>query len=423
VAGITSVFDDAPPLEGPAPLTADGWVAAYDLDGSPRWHVVMGSRGYEVAVAAREGRDGGVVVVGTTLVSSTAAGWPLDEELWVAAVTAAGEVEAAEIHVASGEQSPTDLAVLEDGTIAVVGTNYRSDTGDSTEARGLFVTTLENPAEVRWMRRLSSSDAPFGAPALAQGAGGRLFVAAALLSTDEGGLWLGGFDASGDLDWQLDVVGVVAGPLGVRLSSDGRGGALLSTSAVDGPFGGSDLVVIAVAGDGTLRFQAVVGSGGDERGLAAASSGDGSTVVAVGTAAPTGADHTEADLLVISLDGDDGALRTADAVAVRRVPWPHDARIIDGRVDVVGLAILYRSDGTSGTSPIRLSRWSLVPGGALEWGDGTVSPYPVAAASLGAEVRGATVEAEPVTPRRQPLEVRVMGPDEFGADLWIGGPR
>jgi hypothetical protein len=262
----------------------DEWIIKLDLDGSVLLQESLGGMGQDEAYAVIAGRDGNVIVAGST--ASHGAGWT---DMWVLELDSQGRV-AAQGTVGTRDDWDHAYALTEtsDGGLAMAG-SFMGGEG---------VVKLGADGRVAWYAAMSFVDIY----AVTETADGGLAMAGNWAGLD---IWIGKLDAAGRLLWQKQIGGVrYDAAWGIIEAADGT----LLVSGNTEPFTTTsetwplDMWIGRLAADGTVLWQRTVGGDGGESGNSIIEDADGGFIVA-GTASTAEGENYDMAVLEIDADG------------------------------------------------------------------------------------------------------------------------
>lgn len=261
----------------------DEWVIKLDLDGSVLLQESLGGLGQDEAYAVIAGRDGGVIVAGST--ASYGAGWT---DMWILELDSLGRV-AAQGTVGTRDDWDHAYALTEtsDGGLAMAG-SFMGGEG---------VVKLGADGRVAWTMAMNFVDIY----AVTETADGGLAMAGNWAGLD---IWIGKLDAAGRLLWQKQIGGVrYDASWGIIEAADGTllvcgNSEPFTTTSETWPL---DMWIGRLAADGTVIWQRTVGGDGGESGNSIIENPDGGFIVA-GTAST--AEGENYDMAVLKIDSD-----------------------------------------------------------------------------------------------------------------------
>lgn len=377
VSGITSSTNgDATGYHG----SIDLWVLKLSADGDLLWQRVLGGTGGEYVVfldadvpwsSFLAPTSSGGCVVGCT--SSSEDGDVLGNhgltDIWVAQVSADGELEWQRCLGGSADDSFHCVKVDEADNVMVVG-GVRSEDGDVEGHHGnsdLFIAKLSSAGELLWANTLGGSGEEHDYDLILTGDGG--CIAAGNTTSPDGDVsgfhgnadvWVVKLDAAGELEWQRACGGSYGQSFAkVRTAPDGGYYMATMTAANDGDVSGYhgppesslyDIWVVRLSTDGELLWQRCLGGTSDDHLRSVIPMPNGGCTI-LGTA--------------FSTDGD-----------VEGCPGPLDGWVV--RLDNEG-AVAWQDCLGSTFSDNHLGLFLTTDGGYVHWamvteGDGDVDP-------------------------------------------------
>jgi hypothetical protein len=266
----------------------------------------------------------------------------------------------------------------------------------STRAPGIggfdgWVLRLDRAGRPLWQRRDGGRDTEQFYGVVAASDGGA-FVAGHTRSTGvgESDLWIQRLDRRGVRLWER-TVGGLENDRARALAADGEGGVVAAGFSGSAGAGGRDLWVVALDGAGELRWQRRFGGPDHDMAYAVATDGGGGAVVA-GYVLDGPAAARDFDWRVIALDGDGGVRwdarldRTPFDLATAVAATPDGGAIVAGTSARHGRDVrVARFDATGALS------WERVLAGAgrdTVWGIALTAAGPVLAGSTGSSGAG-----------------------------------
>jgi len=280
IAGQTYSFVQTP---DPMMYDIDAWVIELDLDGGVLLQESLGGLGQDEADAVIAGRDGNVIVAGST--ASYGAGWT---DMWILELDSQGRVAA---QGTVGTRDDWDhayaLTGTSDGGLAMAG-SFMGGEG---------VVKLGADGRVAWTTAMNFVDIY----AVTETSDGGLAMAGNWAGLD---IWIGKLDAAGRLLWQKQIGGVrYDASWGIIEVSDGTllvcgNTEPFTTTSETWPL---DMWIGRLAGDGTVLWQRTVGGDGGESGNSIVEDADGGFIVAGTASTAEGEDY---DMAVLKIDAD-----------------------------------------------------------------------------------------------------------------------
>lgn len=173
---------------------SDGLVVRVDATGALVWERLLGGAGEDETVAALGVDDGAVVVAGVT--ASKGHG---EDDLWVAKLSAAGDVVWDVAVGGAGDEAAHALAPAPDGGVLVAGTQRGTD-----GTKDLLLVRLNEDGRVQWQRHLGERGRDDLPAAVVPTPGGGYAVCGWVerLGATPGDLFLLGLRADGDVVWR-----------------------------------------------------------------------------------------------------------------------------------------------------------------------------------------------------------------------------
>jgi predicted small lipoprotein YifL len=362
VAGQTRSFVRNP---GPTLFDIDVWVIGLDLDGRVLVQESMGTTANDEAHAVIAGRNGNIIVAGST--ESYGAGYT---DMWVLEFDSGGRIQEQETVGTNDWDHAYALTETSDGGLALAGTFMG----------GEGVVKLDADGRVAWYAAMHFLDIY----AVAETTGGGLAVTGNWAGQD---IWIGMLDTAGNLLWQKQIGSVrYDSAWGIMEAGDGNivvcgNTEPFTTISETWPL---EMWVGKLARDGTLLWQRTVGGEGGESGNDVVEDADGNLIVA-GTASAM--DDENYDMAVLKLDAG-GAIVWQKLLGgsgyeeARSVTVTHDGGIVavgsvsDDEASSPDVLIAKMGPGGEMQSPCRLVRDSAFTSeeSRLPVSDGTMEP-------------------------------------------------
>ena len=236
------------------PITKKMYVVKLDKTGALEWAHVLG-RFYpnleEYGVDLLQTRDGGYVVVGTTVDEDVT----MSVDLLVVKLDSLGAIQWAKKLGGGGDEEVFEVLEDDDGGLVMVGFSYlEMDTLGSTEPLGLniLVVKLRPDGDLEWSRLIDEGVEEFGFSITKANDGGFVIAGGALPDYSLPGMYLAKLDENGDLVWSR-VLNETYGVVGKTVVAvPGRGYVVMGNRVGDFREQEQRLYLVEVDEDGHL---------------------------------------------------------------------------------------------------------------------------------------------------------------------------
>ena len=355
---------------------SDVLVARFDGSGKMLWYRSWGGQEDDVAHAISPTNDGGWILVGTTSSADGDVSQPRGaEDVWVVKIDGAGTLQWETCLGGSGEDNGTSVQQTADGGYIVAGTHHSID-GDIGQPLGgtdAWLVRLDPNGAMVWEKSFGSPRNDMGFCVRQTADGG--FLLGGSIDSDPGEM--GGeygladtllikTTSDGTPEWQKVIGGKAEDVIhSVEPTTDGgsiacgysssRGGAIM------GNHGGSDVLLMKFAADGTLQWQKCFGGECDDAGRVARQCPDGGFIV-IGSAESHGGEvqwsHGRDDLWLLKL-ASDGTLQWQKCLGGKFTDLGCDLQpTADGHSLVCGM-VTSRGEGDIASGSAGLDGWVL----------------------------------------------------------------
>jgi hypothetical protein len=243
----------------------DGLVAKYNASGVIQWQRVLGGTGADAFKYVDVDSSGNVYVCGFTQVSGTAG-------ILVAKYDTSGTIQWQRTLDGAVTEDARGIVVASSGNIYIAGFTNSQGAG----ALDVIIAKYDNSGTIQWQRILGDSGNDYGL-SIAVDSSENVYVSGMTNSQGAGGLdaLITKYDTSGTIQWQR-ILGGSGNDYALNLTVDSSGNVYISGLTTSAGAGGNEGLIAKYDTSGTIQWQRVLGSVGNERldGIAVDSSGN-----------------------------------------------------------------------------------------------------------------------------------------------------
>jgi uncharacterized delta-60 repeat protein len=284
----------------------DALIAKYDTSGTIQWQRVLGGVSGDLGYGIAVDSSGNCYVTGNT--DSTGAGV---NDVLIAKYDTSGTIQWQRVLGGTSGEQGFGIAVDSSGNCYVTGTTSSTGAG-GTDA---LITKYDTSGTIQWQRVLGGTNTDYG-QSIAVDSTGNCYVTGYTNSAGAGGVdvLVTKYDTSGTIQWQR-VLGTTGQDIGHGISVDTSGNCYVTGYTDSAGAGSADVIIAKYDTSGTIQWQRVLGGTSGEQGLGIAVDSSGNCYV-TGYTASAGAGSN--DVLIAKLPGDGSKTGTYG-------PWTYQA--------------------------------------------------------------------------------------------------